>query len=184
MLRKIRPFRVMTALLMTFSLTSAPADDLGATCCPSKASIMKMSRDELFCLFKSLPEGEVPRAYYQGTVIARGPAPLRPGTAAIVSLVWQGKYVMPEEGMMINKVCGQAKITAEYFTDASWLDGRQATIFDYRCSSAQFARDARDEVRPLCPGMYLGLMWIRQPDGCPKASSFFLLEHQCKLTGP
>ncbi|MBY0588534.1 hypothetical protein K2X85_15265 [bacterium] len=141
-----------------------------------------MSRSELFCLFRSLPEGEVPRAYYQGTVIGRGPALLRPVTAGAVSVVWQGKYVMPEEGLMVNKVCGQAKVTAEYFIDNSWLDGKSATIFDYRCSSAKFARDARDEVRPVCPGLYLGLMWIRQESGCPKPANFFLLERRCRLT--
>jgi hypothetical protein len=174
-------FATLTTLVLW---TGTGQSDSDGCCECTKQSILGMSREELCAYFKSLPEGDVPRAYYRGTLIGKGPAPVRVVTAGAVGIVWQGKYVMPDRGMMINKVCGQAKVTAELFTDASWLDGRPTTVFDYRCSSAKFARDARDEVRPVCPGLFLGLMWVRQPDGCPKLSTFFLLEKECNLTPP
>ncbi len=164
--------------------TGTGQSDSDCCCECTKQNILAMSREELCSYFKSLPEGDVPRAYYRGTLIGKGPAPVRAATAGAVGLVWQGKYVMPDRGMMFNKVCGQAKVTAELFTDASWLDGRPHHHLRLSLLVGQVRPRRARRSPPRLPGLFLGLMWIRQPDGCPKLSTFFLLEKECNLTPP
>ena len=56
----------------------------------------------------------------------------------------------------------------------SWLDGKPSLIMDY-CGTSHVWRDVRDEVREVAPGLFVGVMFRRDPCG-PKFEMFFVLE--------
>lgn len=137
-----------------------------------------MSYCELESLYRTLAAVELPCGYYRGTVLVRKES-LRPTAAGATRIVWQGKYVCPARGRMINRVFGKPAVPAELLIGESWLDGGPSQVFDYACSPARFARKARDEVREIRPGLYLGIMYVREECECPRLANFFLLEREC-----
>jgi hypothetical protein len=158
---------------------SAALAEAGECGCVSVESIATKSYDELECLYRSLSASELPAGYYRGTVLARR-FPLPRGlSSSATRLVWEGKYIRPEQGQMLNRAFGHACVPASLGLGESWLDGCPSVLFDYACSSAAFARKARDEVRMISPGVYLGIMYVRREGDCPKLSTFFLLERRC-----
>lgn len=140
---------------------------------------MKMSYCELKALFRALPAVELPKGYYRGTVLWGEKGTCRKPTASLTRLVWQGKWVCPEEGSMVNRAFGKAMLPTDAYMGESFLDGGAAMIFDYSRTPAKFARSARDEVRQVCPGFYLGAMYLARDCECPKLANFFLVEAEC-----
>jgi hypothetical protein len=92
----------------------------------------------------------------------------------MVSLAWQGKVLRPEDQTMINRVFGFRAIEAYIFYGESWMDGRPSIVLDYQCRS-KFAASARDEIREVAPGLFLGAMYLRKCSG-PEFSVYFVLE--------
>lgn len=162
-------------LLVPISNGFASDDGIGAHCA---ASVAQMSYCELQSLYRSLSAVEIPGGYYRGTVLVRKEK-LRKAAAGMTRTVWQGKFIYPCQGKMVNRVLGKPAVPADLSMGNSWLDGGPSQIFDYACSPAKFARDARDEVREICPGLYLGIMYLREDCNCPRLANFFLLEQDC-----
>ena len=53
-------------------------------------------------------------------------------------------------------------------------NSKPSVIFDY-ATGPKWAQKARDEVREIAPGLYLGIMYFRDCP-CPKMGMFFALE--------
>ncbi len=91
-----------------------------------------------------------------------------------IGLIWKGKNIYASEGVMLNQVGKKEKVAASISTEESWLDGKPSVIFDY-ANGPKWAQKARDEVREISPGLYLGIMYYRDCPA-PKQSMFFALE--------
>jgi hypothetical protein len=78
---------------------------------------------------------------------------------------------------MINQWRGVRAIRARVYEGESWLDGKPATYLDYHGTSRVWD-DVHDEIREVCPGVWLGVMYHRDCP-CPKFGTFFALEAPC-----
>jgi hypothetical protein len=123
--------------------------------------LLEMSQSELDALFRSRPAGAVPTGLAEGTGIVLPGTPLTKAIALIVRLlVWQGKVVRPDGKLLKNRVTpfGIRAIKAQVYRAPSWLDGRECIVLDYSRSSL-VARQIRDEIRQVSPGLYLGVVY-------------------------
>jgi hypothetical protein len=89
-------------------------------------------------------------------------------------LLWQGKDFQ-DDGLMRNRVCGLRVSPAKVYVAESWLDGRPSVVMDYRGMPGLLFRGARDEIREVAPGIYLGLMY-KPRDAGPELAMFFALD--------
>jgi len=90
-----------------------------------------------------------------------------------IHVLWKGK-VFRDDGTMINRTFAGRAVTARVFVGESWLDGRPALVLDYSDTSKLF-RDVRDEQREVCPGLYLGLTYLRKCPG-PELVVFYAVD--------
>jgi hypothetical protein len=126
---------------------------------------LNMSRKELDTIFKDAKPGTVPQGDTQGTaILAGGPVP---GLFAKLArlLFWRGKVFdlnSPafNSGVVVNKVSplGINLIVAKVYIAPSWIDGKDCIVIDYNKTSI-LARQIRDEIREIEPGLYLGKVW-------------------------
>jgi hypothetical protein len=109
-----------------------------------------------------------------------GRASPAPGTrrgirqSKIIGLLWKGKE-LPGDGTMVNRLAfGVHAVRADVSIGESWLDGRPSIILDYANTSRLFGK-ARDEMREISPGLYLGLTYVRKCPG-PKLVMFYSVQ--------
>lgn len=141
---------------------------------------LSMSRTELDALYKKAKPGALPQGDTIGTaILAGGPFPKLFSKLA-KQLAWQGKVFdlfAPDynSGVLVNKVSpiGVSMIVAKVYRGASWMDGKETIIIDYSGTSL-FARQIRDEIREVKPGLYLGKVWW----GKTRVLDFALQAHQ------
>ncbi|WP_020405583.1 hypothetical protein [Hahella ganghwensis] len=126
---------------------------------------LTLSREELDEIYKKARPGNIPQGDTQGTaILAGGPFPRLFARIARI-LAWQGKVFdlfKPnfDSGVLVNKVspAGINLIAAKVYRDPSWMDGKDTIVIDYSKTSL-FARQIRDEIREVEPGLYLGKVW-------------------------
>jgi hypothetical protein len=127
---------------------------------------------ELDALYRASSVGKAPCGYLEGRAIycqsERG-AKVRTLASRVA---WKGKHF--EGCTMVNQWCGFRAVHARVFPGESWLDGKPSLIMDYRGCSRVWS-DVRDELREVCPGLYLGIMYRDRCDG-PKLETFFVLQ--------
>jgi len=125
------------------------------------AQLLAMSQKELDDLFSNSPAGDIPNGEANGTAII---APGTPFSAEIASLInvfaWQGKTFDAVHGTLTNRILafGLNAIVAEVYKSASWFDNKECIVLDYSKTSL-LAKRIRDEIREICPGTYLGLVY-------------------------
>lgn len=156
--------------------TAVKADEVPlARPCYCLDQLAGMSWCELEALYRQACPGNVPCGFVHGRAIY---CPCKKGSkrkAKIAKFVWKGKIF--ECGSMINQWRGIRAIRANVYEAESWLDGKPSIILDYSCTSKVW-QDVRDEIREICPGVWLGVMYLRS---CPdKIDTFFALEAPCK----
>ena len=126
---------------------------------------LTLSREELDEIYKKASPGNIPQGDTQGTAImAGGPFPRLFARLARL-LAWQGKVFdlfnpKYENGVLVNKILpvGVNLIAAKVYRDQSWMDGKDTIVIDYSKTSL-LARQIRDEIREVEPGLYLGKVW-------------------------
>lgn len=142
-------------------------------------SLGKMSASQLEELYRNGKVFEPSDGYLKGKAF---PKPDKLGhqlRSEAIGLVWKGKNIYTKEAIMLNQVGKKQKVAASISKEESWLDGKPSVIFDY-ASGPKWAQNARDEVREIAPGLYLGIMYFRDCP-CPKMGMFFALENcSCK----
>lgn len=97
----------------------------------------------------------------------------------IFQLLWQGKKWDSSAAIMKNRVGPFTVIPAAMYLDESFTDGDTALVLDYhgmQSKTTQFADGARDEIREITPGLWLGRMWVLGKDGNYTPSSWFALK--------
>lgn len=142
------------------------ADHQPLTACQLEA----MSQCELEELYRCSPPASGLHCFYPGQAFKKKGC----GISRASSLLWKGKVF--DGCVMINRWClGLEGVKAQVSEDCSWLDGKPSLILDYRGSSKVIWRNARDEVRQVGPGLYLGIMYVEK--GCEiERVRFFILE--------
>ena len=83
--------------------------------------------------------------------------------------------VDPTGTKLVNKILGTKLVYADVFSGQSWLDGKPATIIDYKRTS-WLAFFIRDEIRQLHQGFYLGKCYVRLPFGLRFNCLYFALD--------
>lgn len=128
-------------------------------------SWISMSRSELDEIYKHAKPGSIPQGSTRGTAILGGGAMPRIFSKAARALAWQGKVFdlfSPDfnSGVVVNKILpvGLHSIVAKTYRGQSWMDGKDTIIIDYSDTSL-LARQIRDEIREVEPGLYLGKVW-------------------------
>jgi len=152
--------------------TAAPAISAGKAKRASRSgaqstldSWISMSRSELDEVYKKAKPGAIPQGSTRGTaILGKGMMP-RLFSKAARSIAWQGKVFdlfAPDfsSGVVVNKILpvGLHSIVAKTYRGESWMDGKDTIIIDYSDTSI-LARQIRDEIREVEPGLYLGKVW-------------------------
>ena len=126
---------------------------------------LKMDRDELDDIYKSASVGNIPSGDTRGTAIVAGTLFSRWYARFARLFAWQGKVfdLFPpdqQNGILINKISplSLSFIVAKVYKDISWMDGKETIVIDYSKTSF-FAKNIRDEIREVEPGIYLGKVW-------------------------
>jgi len=126
---------------------------------------ISMPRAELDEVYKHAKPGPIPQGNTRGTAILGGGTMPRIFSKAARALAWQGKVFdlfSPDfnSGVVVNKILpvGLHSIVAKTYRGQSWMDGKDTIIIDYSETSL-LARQIRDEIREVEPGLYLGKVW-------------------------
>jgi hypothetical protein len=125
--------------------------------------LTSMTQTELDNCFRRGPMGDIPDGDASGTVIAAPGTELEGPVLWFARwLAWQGKVVHRPQGYLFNKVgpLGTRLIKAKVYIAPSWFDQQPAIILDYSKTSL-IARLVRDEIREVSPGLFLGIVFIK-----------------------
>ncbi len=133
-----------------------------------------MGWDELQNLYHNAQPGTVPSGFVRGRSLFNPCETLAGPRTKVANCLWKGKHFCPEDGTLVNQWLGVRAIRANIYTGESWLDGKPAHILDY-ADTSHIWHNARDEMRQVAPGLYVGAMYIR---GCPepRIKTMFILE--------
>ena len=170
--RRLHRFSALLALAIAgagaYSQDAMPSTFARLTC---------MSWDELQNLYRNAQPGTVPAGFVRGRSLFNPCEFMSGPRTKVANCLWKGKHFCPEEGALINQWLGVRAIRANISTGESWLDGKPALILDYADTSRVW-HDARDEMREVAPGLYVGAMYLR---GCPapRIKTMFVLEASC-----
>jgi hypothetical protein len=136
-----------------------------------------MNWDELQCLYRDAQPGHMPCGFVRGRSLFPPCEFLSGARTKVANCLWKGKHFCPEDGTLVNQWLGIRAIRANTSMGESWLDGKPALILDYADTSRVW-HDARDEMREVAPGLYVGMMHLR---GCPepRIKTMFVLEACC-----
>jgi len=126
---------------------------------------LSMDREQLDQIYREAPAGAIPTGEARGTAIVAGATFAQVYARFARLLAWQGKVfdMFPpdqQQGILINKVTAWSLtfIVAKVYRGESWMDGKETIIIDYSKTSF-FAKNIRDEIREVEPGIYLGKVW-------------------------
>jgi hypothetical protein len=133
-----------------------------------------MSWAELEALYLDAEPGRLPSGFVRGRTLFNPCGALAGPRTALANRLWKGKHFCPEQGTLINQWSGIRAIRADIYPGTSWLDGKPAHILDYAETSFVW-HHARDEMREVAPGLYVGAMHLRHcPE--PRLKTMFVLE--------
>jgi hypothetical protein len=123
-------------------------------------TLRNMSQPELNALYHDALPGTIPDGSSDGTAVFFPNSLLNAPTMLLASLIWQGKIFDADDGVLVNRVFGFRAIQAAVYDGVSLYDGRESIIVDYSETSL-LARQVRDEIREVAPGLYLGRAYLR-----------------------
>jgi hypothetical protein len=127
----------------------------------SPVTLIPAKRDELATLFSSGRVGSIPDGHGRGTVlIGTGGIISRLAAAGCYALAWRGKMVNARTERLKNILSplNIQAIEAVIYKQDSWYDGDPCIVLDYSKTSL-VARQIRDEIREIAPGVFLGLVF-------------------------
>ncbi|GAB4181702.1 MAG: hypothetical protein Fur006_16990 [Coleofasciculaceae cyanobacterium] len=120
-------------------------------------TLMNMSQVELDELYKKSSVGKIPEGEGKGTALFLFGLKVGEVFAPIIHLIaWQGKIFHPEQNLMINRATPFRieLLKAQIYKGNSLLGDGEAIIVDY--SKTSIFTPAKDEIREVAPGIYLG----------------------------
>jgi hypothetical protein len=128
---------------------------------------LHLPRAALDEIFTTAAGTRLPEGSFDGVLIL----PLGPLTGIAASLlrafIWRGKIFTrtadAASGMVVNKVTPLALrgVPGQVYIGTSWIDAKDTIVIDYSRTSF-IAKNIRDEIREVSPGVYLGKFWWRR----------------------
>ncbi len=168
---KVTARNTMSALIVALcGGVPAPGSDAAVT----PAELTRMSWADLEAIYRVATPGRPPCGFAPGRVVYCPDSLLGGFKSRASQLVWRGKHFCPEQEALVNQWLGVRAIRASVTHGASWLDGNPAIILDYSATSRVW-HNVRDEMREVAPGVYLGIMYVRQGAG-PRPKLYFVLD--------
>lgn len=142
--------------------------------------LARMSPDQLEVLFENAPRPDsIPSGKTRGLVFFQ-PGKLHSRLLGrSLHMLWQGKQLDGSANIMKNRMAGFSIIPASMSIEDAFGDGEPAVVLNYQGMQdkvTQFADVARDEIREVSPGLWIGRMWVRGNDGLYTPSSWFGLK--------
>jgi len=125
------------------------------------ATLVSETRSELARLFSSGRVGDIPDGHGRGTLLlGAGATASRLAAAACYALWWRGKVVNARRRRLKNILTplNIQAIAAAVYKQESWVDGAPCIVLDYSKTSL-VARQIRDEIREIAPGVFLGVVF-------------------------
>ncbi len=123
-------------------------------------TLIPARRSELARLFGSGRVGGIPDGHGRGTVLlGAGGVTSRLAAGLCYALAWRGKMVNARQARLKNILTplNIHAIEAVVYKQDSWYDGDPCIVLDYSKTSL-VARQIRDEIREIAPGVFLGLV--------------------------
>src|SRR5262245_28921219 len=163
--------------LLILTVANGSASSQGTAAPLTFERLTCMTWDELQCLYRGAESGRLPCGFVRGRSLFPPCEFLSGARTKVANCLWKGKHFCPEDGTLVNQWLGIRAIRANTSVGESWLDGKPALILDY-AEMSRVWRDARDEMREVAPGLYVGMMHLR---GCPepRIKTMFVLEACC-----
>lgn len=124
-------------------------------------TLVPVRRSELARLFSAGRVGDIPGGHGRGTVLlGAGGIISRLAAVACYVIAWRGKVVNAPAARLRNILTPLdiLAIEAAVYKQASWYDGDPCIVLDYSKTSF-VARQIRDEIREIAPGVFLGLVF-------------------------
>jgi hypothetical protein len=159
-------------LLLALALALPPAARADGL---TPRGLAKCSLDELDALFAAGSVEELPVGQGRGRILLRVDGRMPRVRARLQGVVWKGKYFRPD-GTFVNQWAGFRAISSRVELGESWLDGRPCLVLEYPPGTPVFG-NARDELRQVAPGLWLGRFYARCP--CGRLEGYFVLEVDC-----
>lgn len=162
-------------LAVTGSVFAGHYDPLG----PTAAQLKCMKPCELEAVYRQATVTALPMGYYKGEAVAASDGKLAELRADAGNKIWVGKHFTPDQ-VLINQWKGFRGVKAPVCLGESWIDGCPSIIMDYRGQKNLIWKNVRDEMREVCPGVFLGVMVRETKCGCSREiGMFFILEAEC-----
>jgi hypothetical protein len=140
---------------------------------PDLDRLQRMSPCELRTLFESAEVGRPISGRAEGRLLFLTDRRLPRVKVRVANAVWEGKAAR-EDGWFVNRWAGNVEwIDSCYVIGPSWVDGKPAIVMEYAPGTPLFA-NMHDELREICPGLYLGPVYERCP--CPKLRGYIALK--------
>ena len=127
----------------------------------STGTLILARRSELARLFGAGRVGGIPDGRGRGTVLlGAGGFTSRLAAGLCYALAWRGKMVDAHRARLKNILTplNIQAIEAVVYKQDSWYDGDPCIVLDYSKTSL-VARQIRDEIREIAPGVFLGLVF-------------------------
>jgi hypothetical protein len=160
-----------SCLLVILALT-VPAGADGP--CLRPHDLERLDRLQLDAIFATGTASEPPVGFARGHILLRVDGKML--RARLQGLAWKGKVFHPD-GTFINQWAGFRAIAARVEVGPSWYDGRPCLVLQYPPGTPIFG-NTRDELRELCPGLWLGRYYAICP--CGKLEGYFTLQSACE----
>jgi hypothetical protein len=138
------------------------------------AQLKCLGRDELLSLFAGANGCFLPWGFGRGELLMRVDTKHAELKTRLANRAWKGKH-FEEDGYFINQWVGFKALHSCAVQGPSWFDGRPCVILEYPAGTPLFA-NMHDELREVCPGLWLGLCFERGP--CPKLRGIFVLQYE------
>lgn len=152
--------------------TAARADDS----CLTPRDLARLDLHQLDALFATGSADAAPVGFGKGRILLRLEGKMPKVRARLQGVVWKGK-VFHGDGTIINQWACFRAVEATVEIGPSWYDGKPCVVLDYPPDAPIFG-NARDELREIAPGVWLGRFYAVCP--CRKLEGYFVLEMTCE----
>jgi hypothetical protein len=161
--------------LLVFLALAVPSRVKANGPCPAPRDLAGLDREQLDVLFATGTALEQPVGFARGHILLRVGGTLPRVRARLQGLAWKGKVFLPD-GTFINQWAGFRALASRVEVGPSWYDGQTCLILEYPPDTPVFG-NARDELREVSPGLWLGRFYAICPSG--KLEGYFVLETTC-----
>jgi hypothetical protein len=144
--------------------------------CLTPRDLARLDRDQLDAVFAAGATPEPPVGFGRGRILLRVDGKMPRVRARLQGLAWKGK-VFHADGTFVNQWAGFRAIASRVEVGPSWYDGRPCVVLAYPPGTPVFG-NARDELREVAPGLWLGRFYAVCP--CGHLEGYFALEITCE----